>query len=949
MPLSWNEIRDRAFRFQNEWKDAEKERSEAQSFYNELFAIFGVSRRRVATFEKTAKTLKNTTGSIDLLWKGVLLAEHKSRGKDLEKAYAQALDYCQTLKPEEHPRYILISDFENLHLYDLEKANPEKDSPDKANSDKDSPEKANPEKASPEKANPEKANPEKDRTHKFKLKDFSKNIKLFGFIAGYKEREYQDQDPVNIEAAELMGELYDEMTEANYQKKDLDILLVRILFCLFAENTEIFSRDEFKIFIEEKTQEDGSDLGSQLQHLFEILNKEENKRQTNLDEQIANFPYVNGELFEKKMNTPAFNSRMRSALLKCCNFDWSKISPAIFGSLFQSVADKIKRRSLGEHYTSEKNILKTIDPLFLDELKEEFKKVKNNPRKLAEFHLKLARLKFLDPACGCGNFLIIAYREIRKLEIEVLRIQNSNKNTRQLDIAGFSKIDVDNFYGIEIEEYPAEIATVGLWLMDHLMNLELSKTFGGYFARIPLKKKAEIIKGNALQLCWKSIIPPEQLSYILGNPPFIGKAFITKEQNADMDLICQSIKGAGVLDYVTAWYFKAAAYIQNTKIKVGFVSTNSISQGEQTAILWHELLHKYKIKIGFAHRTFAWDSEAAGKANVHVVIIGFAIFDATQKRLFDYEDPKGEPYEIAVKNINPYLLEGKNILITKRSKPISNIPEIKFGSMPNDNGNFLFTDKEKKEFVKKEPQAKNYFRPLLSSREYLNAEKRWCLWLLEADPKELKTMPLVLQRIEAVKKYRLASNRKTTQELAQYPALFGEIRQPNSSFLLIPLVSSERRKYVPISLFSKNYIANNSCSIVSNATLYHFGIITSEMHMVWMKYTCGRLESRYRYSNKIVYNNFPFPQEVSDAKKEKIKQLAQAVLDARKEFPDNSLADIYDPNTMPAKLVKAHNSLDRAVDSCYSKKKFANERERIEFLFGLYHTYTIGMQNLTKK
>ena len=485
----------------------------------------------------------------------------------------------------------------------------------------------------------------------------------------------------------------------------------------------------------------------------------------------------------------------------------------------------------------------------MDELKEEFKKAKNNPRKLEQFHLKLASLKFLDPACGCGNFLIIAYREIRKLEIEVLKKLNPKQDNLKLYIAGLSKIDVDNFYGIEIEEYPAEIAEVGLWLMDHLMNLELSEVFGSYYARIPLKKKAEIIKGNALQLNWKEIIQPEQLSYILGNPPFIGKAFIQKEQNLDMNSIFIGIKGAGVLDYVTAWYFKAAEYIQDTKIKVGFVSTNSISQGEQVAVLWNELLYKYKVKIHFAHRTFAWDSEASGKAHVHVVIVGFALFDTKNKRLFDYEDPQGEPHEITVKNINPYLLAGKDILITKKSKPISNIPEIKFGSMPNDNGNFLFSDKEKKEFIKQEPQAKKYFKPLLSSREYINGEKRWCLWLVEADPKELKTMPLVMQRIEAVKKYRLASTRKNTQELAEYPALFGEIRQPHSNFLLIPRISSEKRKYVPMGFFSKNYIASDSCLAISNATLYDFGIITSNMHMVWMKYSCGRLESRYRYSN----------------------------------------------------------------------------------------------------
>lgn len=898
MALSWNEIKDRAINFQQEWADVVKENAETQSFYNDFFNVFGMSRKRVAAFEAPVKKLGDKRGRIDLFWKGVLLVEQKSRGRDLDKAYDQALDYFPNLKEEELPRYIMICDFKNFEFYDLET----------------------------------------NEEHKFKLSELHKNVSLFGFIAGYQKRIYKDLEPVNIEASELMGNLHDRLFEAGYTGKDLEHLLVRLLFCFFADDTGIFETDLFKYYIEEKTKEDGSDLGSQLMVLFQVLNTHASKRQKTMDEDLAKFPYINGELFTWNIQFPHFNKKMRDALLKCCYFNWSNISPVIFGSLFQVVADREKRRTFGEHYTEEKNILKTISSLFLDDLRAEFIKVKSNKKKLEEFHAKLGTLSFFDPACGCGNFLVVTYRELRLLEIEVLKTLHK-KTENLLDISHLSKIDVDKFYGIEIDEFPAKIAGVALWLTDHQMNILLSETFGRYYNRIPLNKHATIVEGNALRIDWKTIIEPKNLSYILGNPPFVGSKYANKEQQLDKAIVFANIAGAGVLDYVACWYIKAAQYISGTKIKVGFVSTNSISQGEQVSILWNEMFNKYKVKIHFAHRTFAWTSEAKGKANVHCVIIGFACFDILEKRLFDYENPKALAHETKVQNINPYLLEGKDIVVAKRSKPICVVPEITFGNMPNDGGYLLFTNEEKEEFLQKEPLAEKFIKPLISSREFINGESRWCLWLEGVSPAEIKSLPMVLERVKKVKECRGKSTRATTRELANYPTLFGEIRQPKTDYVLIPLTSSERRIYIPMAFCSSENIPNNSCSIVPNATLYHFGVLTSTMHMCWVKYVCGRLKSDFRYSNTMVYNNFPWP-SASPTQMKKIEAKAQAVLDARKEFEGSTLADLYDPNTTPPKLTKAHKALDKAVDELYGKTDFVNEKERMEFLFDLYAKIT---------
>ena len=549
MPLSWNEIKSRSLAFSKQWENDKSEHAEAKSFWDGFFNVFGISRKRVAAFEDPVKKLGNKQGFIDLFWKGVLLVEHKSRGKDLNKAYTQALDYFPGINERDLPKYVLVSDFASFRLYDLEE----------------------------------------NEQYEFPLKELHKNIKLFGFIAGYQTHKIKEQDPVNIKAAERMGKLHDQIKAIGYEGHPLELYLVRLLFCLFAEDTGIFQRQQFQEYIEQRTGEDGSDLAHHITTLFQVLNTPEEKRFKNLDEQLAAFPYINGKLFEEMLPTASFDKAMRQALLDCCALDWSRISPAIFGSLFQSIMDKQARRNLGAHYTSEKNILKLIKPLFLDELWAEFEKVKSNKNKLFDFHKKLRSLTFLDPACGCGNFLVIAYRELRLLELEVLRASRQGDQLT-FDVNHLIQLDVDQFFGIEIEEFPAQIAQVALWLMDHQMNLQVSEEFGMYFARIPLRATSTIVCDNALRVDWNDVVPAEKLSYILGNPPFIGAKFMDEHQKQDVGFVFGGIKNAGLLDFVAAWYVKAADMIQESNIRCAFVSTNSICQGEQVGVLWSWML-----------------------------------------------------------------------------------------------------------------------------------------------------------------------------------------------------------------------------------------------------------------------------------------------------------------------------------------------------------------------
>ncbi len=897
MPLTQTEIQSRAYTFAKEWQQTTRERAESQTFWNEFFEIFGLSRRRVASFEEPVKKLGDLRGSIDLFWKGTLLVEHKSRGRDLDKAYGQALDYFPGIREQDLPKYVLVSDFSQFRLYDLD------------------------------------AGDEFD----FDLADLPQNIHLFGFISGYTTRVYHDEDPVNVQVAETMGALHDELLKSGYSGHALEVFLVRLVYCLFADDTGIFPKGHFHYFIENRTNPNGSDTGGLLAGIFQMLNTAPERRQSAADDEILQFPYVNGGLFEESLHIPFFNAKMRAALLDCCSFDWGRVSPAIFGSLFQSVMDKDQRRRQGAHYTSEKNILKVARPLFLDDLRAEFNAAQNSAIKLKQLHDKLASLKFFDPACGCGNFLIITYRELRRLELDILRQLRklSGQEAHQMQMGEqLSRLDVDALYGIEIDEFPARIAEVALWLTDHQMNMELSREFGQTFIRLPLKKSANIRQGNALQMDWESLVPKANLT-ILGNPPFIGKKMRTPSQNADMEAACALLGSYDVLDYVSAWYTKAAQFIKDTPIRAAFVSTNSITQGEQVGVLWGWLLAQ-GIKIHFAHRTFRWSNDARGKAAVFCVVIGFGLGDIPRKRLFDYANPDAEAQEIIARNISPYLIDAENILIGSRNKPLCAAPEMSFGSMPNDGGHLLFDDSEKRDFLQKEPLAEKFIRPLISSHEFLHGENRWCLWLKDASPADIRNLVEVKKRVDAVRVYRLESKREATKKLAAYPYLFGEIRQPSGNYVLIPRHSSENRIYIPISFFSDESIASDSCVTIPNALIYHFGVVSSLMHMAWMRAVCGRIKSDYRYSNNIVYNNFPWPGEATAAQQARVESAAQSVLAARQRYPDSSLADLYDPSAMPKPLVDAHRALDKAVDLCYRPQPFATELERLEYLFGLY-------------
>ncbi len=914
--LTQAEIRINAVAFVHEWKDETRERAEAQTFWNEFLEIFGVKRRKVAVFEKAVRKTGGNYGAIDLFWRSVLLAEHKSRGQNLDKAASQAFEYLQNLPDNELPQFVILSDFGNFRLFDLE------------------------------------ANEE----HDFELEELPDKIHLFGFISGYTKRTYKDQDPVNIAVAEKMGELHDALLASGYAGHKLEVFLVRLVYCLFADDTGIFPKDHFSFFLEEKTDESGANLGAMLSLLFQLLDTPFAERQKNLDEDLQQFPHVNGSLFEQRIDLPFFSRKMRQTLREACAFDWSKVSPAIFGSLFQSVMDDVKRRNLGAHYTSEQNILKVVRGLFLDELYIEFESIKHNAARLRQFHDKLARLKFFDPACGCGNFLVITYREVRLLEIEILKQlrELSRKDQLVLDVTQLSRIDVDSFYGIEVEDFPAQIATVALWLTDHQANMRLSAEFGLSYARLPLRKTAHILHANALRLDWSELVSTEgneteTTLYILGNPPFVGKDKRSPEQTADMASSCSDVNNYASLDYVCSWYIKAAKFIQSTRIKTAFVSTNSITQGEQVSILWNYLLDK-GIKLHFAHRTFRWNNEARGRAAVHCVIVGFGAFDISSKHLFDYQTPVSEPHEIEARNINPYLIDYQDLVIPSRRAPLCDVPEMIYGNKPVDNGNlFLNGEKERADFLTKEPKAEKFIRRILGSEEFINGIDRWCLWLKDALPTEWRGLPEVMKRVQAVREFRSKSKKPATVRLAEIPYLFAEIRQPESDFLLVPRVSSESRRYVPIGFLSKVVVVNDLVSIVPNATLYHFGVLTSQMHMAWMRQICGRLKSDYRYSNNLVYNNFPFPSEPNAKQRERVVRAAQAILDARARFPDATLADLYDPNTMPKELLDAHRANNEAVDACYGSRRFKSDLERLGFLFDLYRQYTDPLTQLSEK
>ena len=922
MRLSWNEIRARAAAFAAEWSGRGYERGESQTFYNDFFDVFGVSRRRVASFEAPVRMLGDRRGFIDLFWKGVLLVEQKSVGRSLARAREQAFDYFPGLSEADLPRFVLLSDFQTFELHDLEDGG---------------------------------------QAYRFGLADLHRNVERFGFILGVERRTFHDQDPVNIRASELMGRLHDALEASGYSGHDLERLLVRLLFCLFADDTGIFDvRGTFQALVEERTAPDGSDLGPWLTHVFQVLDTPAERRQTNLDEDLARLPYVNGDLFRDRLATPSCDAGMRSLLLGACAFSWDAISPAIFGALFQSVMSAGERRSQGAHYTTERNILKAIGPLFLDGLRAELDRLnarRDNGRRRAfeAFQSKLASLRFLDPACGCGNFLIIAYRELRRLETEALKgvyadvLSRLKGGVAELNVAGFSKVDVDQFYGIELDEFAARIAEVALWMTDHIENNRLSLEFGQNYARIPLRKAPNIRRGDALATDWAGVLDPGDCSYVLGNPPFVGAKYQTAAQRAQVRSIARLGSSGGTLDYVAAWFIKAGDYLRGRDAAIALVATNSITQGEQVGQLWPILFMRCGLEITFAHRTFAWGSDARGMAHVHVVIIGLAprANEPAVKRLFSYAAANGDPTESRHAALSPYLtdagaLTDRHTVVHEASRPLCAVPAMVIGTKPIDGGNLILSDDEKDALVRAEPSAAAYLRPFIGGSEYIRGQRRWLLLLEHAPPAEVRSMPAVRARLKAVREFREASTSPPTRAMAATPARFHVTVVPERPFLVVPESSSERRDYVPIGWLEPPAVPSSLVRVILDAEPWHFGVLTSRMHMAWLSHVGGRLKSDYRYSIGLVFNPFPWP-SATPAQKAGVSALAQAVLAARGAHRGATLADLYDRDAMPTQLRRAHAALDAAVDRIYRGAAFGTDWERMEFLFALYERLSAPM------
>ena len=917
------------------YKDQTDERREKDTFWNEFFAIFGIDRKNVAHFEYPVKDPADNTQFVDIFWEGIFLAEHKSANKNLTKAKEQAERYLQEIgrtKPSALPEYYAVSDFAHFHLY---RRVPEEGA---------------------------------ENQWQFPLEELPEYITrgVFDFMFGIEAKVRQIQEEANIQAAAAIGRLHDALQEEGiYEEHELRLFITRLLFLFFADDSAVFQRNYlFQDFLESCKEADT--LGDKLNQLFEFLNTPDQKRSKTQSEKFKGFEYVNGGLFKERLRTFDFTAKQHRALIDCGNFDWRNISPEIFGTLFQSVMDAQERREAGAHYTEAANIDKVINGLFLENLRAEFEAVKalkrDKSKKLAAFYQKIQNLQFLDPACGCGNFLIVAYDRIRALEDDIIAEALKDKAGGLFDSPSV-QCRLKQFHGIEIDEFAVLIARTAMWLKNHQCNIRTQIRFDGEVAchTLPLEDAAEVIHANSLRTPWQAA------DYIFGNPPFIGSTYQTKEQKTDLESICGNIKGYGLLDYVCNWYVKAADIMaQNPRVRTAFVSTNSICQGQQVEILWGSLLNQ-GIEINFAHRTFQWTSQAAGKAAVHCIIVGFRQKPQmpSEKILYDYPDIKGEPVKHAAANINPYLIDAPDLIIAKRKTQISGEIEMLYGNKPTDGGNLILSTDEKEALIAAEPLAEQYIRPFIGAEEFINGKTRWCLWFHGvSDVKrnhDLKQMPQVQARIQAVKAMREASSKAATQKKAATPWLFDEIRQPSDgNYLIIPSVSSESRRFIPIGYLSFETVVSNLAFILPNATLYHFGILSSTMHNAFMRTVAGRLESRYRYSNTVVYNNFPFPESCRmpsendrpDPLRTAVETAAQAVLDARGQYrreareaglPEPTLAELYAPDAGYTALDKAHAALDKAVDKAYGYKTGKNtddEAERTAFLFELYRKAT---------
>ena len=909
-------IRNSIKEFVEYWKDKGYEKGESQKFWLQLLRdVLCIEHpEQFISFED--KVLLDHTSFIDAYIPSTkVLIEQKSSDKDLNKAikqsdgsylnpFQQAKRYISELPLSQHPRWVVTCNFQKFRVYDMERPNGE--------------------------------------PQEILLKDLEKEYYRLSFLVNSGSEHLKKEMEVSIQAGNIVGLLYDALLNQYIDKtsektlKSLNILCVRLVFCLYAEDAGIFPKHNQ--FLDYLSLFETNRMRKALIELFEVLNTKPEERDPYLEQELAAFPYVNGGLFaDEHIEIPNFTDKIRDLLLNkaSADFDWSEISPTIFGAVFESTLNPETRRKGGMHYTSIENIHKVIDPLFMDELTSEFEEIKNSPhgklrdKKLTSFQDKLASLNFLDPACGSGNFLTETYISLRKLENEILFELQKGQITIGL-VTNPIKVSISQFFGIELNDFAVTVAKTALWIAESQMMKKTEDIVHMDLDFLPLKTYANIVECNALRINWEDVIPKDKLNYIMGNPPFVGYSLQTKEQKNDILSVYVDEKGkpyktSGKIDYVAGWYFKSAELMQNSNIKTALVSTNSITQGEQVAGVWKPLFDRFNIHIDFAHRTFRWDSESNSKAHVHCVIVGFSCTPNRNKRKL-YTNERMQ----LVDNINAYLIDAPNVFIESCNNPICNVPKICSGGKPVEGGFLIFTKDEKSEFIKQEPRSEKYFRPFIGADDFINNKPRYCLWLLNASPSDLRQMPKVLERMEKVKKYRLDSSKIATRECAKTPHLFMEIKQPKNEYILVPATSSENRKYIPLGFVEPDYVASNAASYIDAADKFCFGILESNVHMAWMRAVCGRLEMRYRYSNTIVYNNFPWCNP-TDAQKAKIEKTAQGILDARALYHDCSLADLYDELTMPPELRKAHQENDKAVMEAYGFKK-RDENDKLRWL-----------------
>lgn len=905
-----------AAEFAERWKGRGYERGESQPFWIDLLSnVFGIETPSDGFITFEDHRMVDASNFIDGRIRSTkVLIEQKSLGKDLRAGirqsdnsllnpFQQARRYVVSLPVSEHPRWIVTCNFSEFLVYDMEQPN---------------------------------AEPEQ-----ILLENLGKEYYRLMFLVDAKKEHLSKEIKVSKEAGEIVGKIYEALLEQYDDNSPealrwLNILCVRIVFCLYAEDAGIFTHDQFYDFL---SRYEAEDMRRALRDLFEVLNTPIEKRSKYLKDDLKAFQYTNGGLFEEEIEIPQFTEELRMTLLQnaSLDFDWSEISPTIFGALFESTLNPETRRSGGMHYTSIENIHKVIDPLFLNGLRRELDEIleekveKQRIKKLDAYQDRLASLTFLDPACGSGNFLTETYLSLRRLENECIRERYHGQAFLGFEEVNPVKVSIHQFYGIEINDFAVTVATTALWISEAQMLRETEKIIKRDIDFLPLKSYTNIVEGNALRVDWQSVVPKENLDYIMGNPPFVGNNYMNDSQRADLAPFFPKNK---TLDYVCCWYVKAAAYIVNSKVKCALVSTNSITQGEQVPLLWKELFNSYNIHIDFAHRTFRWDSEASLKAHVHCVIVGFSFLENKAiKKIYDNDKVR------EATNINAYLMDAPDVFIDSRSKPLCDVPVMRKVNQPTDGGNLIIEKDDYDSFVSREPEAKKYIRKLIGAREFINNIPRYCLWLVNITPAEIRKMPLVMKRIEAVKEMRLASNDAGTRKLACTPHLFRETVNPDSS-VVVPRVSSERRKYVPMGFIGKDIIVTDAILLIPDASRYHFGILESNVHMAWMRAVCGRLKSDYRYSKDVVYNNFPWPTP-TDEQKAKIELTAQAILDARAKYPDSSLADLYDDLTMPVELRNAHQDNDRAVMQAYGfNVKTMTESQCVAELFKLYKEKT---------